>query len=54
VILLAFIAIGQILLEALGVDLASFRIAAGLVLLVIALRIVLEEPRSARHAQFGS
>ena len=46
-ILLAFIAIGQILLEALGVDLASFRIAGGLVLLVIALRMVLEEPRSA-------
>jgi multiple antibiotic resistance protein len=46
-ILLAFIAIGQILLEALGVDLASFRIAGGLVLLVIALRMVLDEPRTA-------
>jgi multiple antibiotic resistance protein len=45
VILLAFIAIGQIVLEALGIDLASFRIAGGLVLLVIALRMVLEETR---------
>jgi multiple antibiotic resistance protein len=46
VILLAFIAIGQIVLEALGIDLASFRIAGGLVLLVIALRMVLEETRT--------
>jgi multiple antibiotic resistance protein len=45
VILLAFIAIGQIVLEALGIDLASFRIAGGLVLLVIALHMVLEETR---------
>jgi multiple antibiotic resistance protein len=44
-ILLAFIAIGQIVLEALGVDLASFRVAGGLVLVVIALRMVLEEAR---------
>jgi multiple antibiotic resistance protein len=43
VILLVFIAIGQIVLEALGIDLASFRIAGGLVLLVIALRMVLAE-----------
>jgi multiple antibiotic resistance protein len=46
VILLAFIAVGQIVLEALGIDLASFRIAGGLVLLVIALRMVLEETRA--------
>jgi multiple antibiotic resistance protein len=45
-ILLVFIAIGQIVLEALGIDLSSFRIAGGLVLLVIALRMVLEETRS--------
>ena len=44
-ILLVFVAIGQILLEALGIDLASFRIAGGLVLLIIALRMVLEEVR---------
>lgn len=43
VILLVFITIGQIVLEALGIDLASFRIAGGLVLLVIALRMVLAE-----------
>jgi multiple antibiotic resistance protein len=47
VILLAFIAIGQIVLEALGIDLASFRIAGGLVLLVIALRMVLAETQTA-------
>jgi multiple antibiotic resistance protein len=46
-ILLIFIALGQIVLEALGIDLASFRIAGGLVLLVIALRMVLEETRPA-------
>ena len=38
---------GQIVLEALEIDLASFRIAGGLVLLVIALRMVLEETRTA-------
>jgi multiple antibiotic resistance protein len=44
-ILLFFIAIGQLLLEALGIELSSFRIAGGLVLLIIALRMVLEEVR---------
>jgi multiple antibiotic resistance protein len=48
VILLVFIAVGQIVLEALGIDLASFRIAGGLVLVVIALRMVLEETHSTR------
>jgi len=37
VILFVFIGIGQIVLEALGINLASFRIAGGLVLLIIAL-----------------
>jgi multiple antibiotic resistance protein len=46
-ILLVFIAIGQIVLDALGIDLASFRIAGGLVLLIIALRMVLQEARAA-------
>jgi multiple antibiotic resistance protein len=50
VILLSFIAIGQIVLEALGVDLASFRIAGGLVLLVTALRMVLEEARTTSNS----
>jgi multiple antibiotic resistance protein len=50
VILLAFIAIGQIVLEALGIDLASFRIAGGLVLLIIALRMVLEETSTTSDA----
>ena len=46
-ILLVFIVIGQIVLNALGIDLASFRIAGGLVLLIIALRMVLQEARAA-------
>jgi multiple antibiotic resistance protein len=47
VILLLFVAIGQLLLDALGIELSSFRIAGGLVLLIIALRMVLEEVRAA-------
>jgi multiple antibiotic resistance protein len=47
VILLLFIAIGQLLLDALGIELSSFRIAGGLVLLIIALRMILEEVRAA-------
>src|ERR1700730_7103050 len=43
VILFVFIGLGQIVLEALGINLASFRIAGGLVLLIIALRMVLQE-----------
>lgn len=47
VILFAFIAIGQLLLDALGISVASFQVAGALVLLIIALRMVLEEPRIA-------
>lgn len=39
-VLLAFIVIGQIVLEALGLGLASFRIAGGLVLLLFALTMI--------------
>jgi multiple antibiotic resistance protein len=53
VILLAFIAIKQILPDALGVDLASFRIADGLVLVIIGLRGA-RRAAQRRHAQFGS
>jgi multiple antibiotic resistance protein len=45
-ILFIFIGIGHIALEALGIDLDSFRIAGGLVLLIIALRMVLEEAQN--------
>src|SRR5207237_2486671 len=48
VILFVFIGIGQIVLEALGINLASFRIAGGLVLLIIALRMVLQEAHDPR------
>jgi MarC family membrane protein len=48
VILFVFIGIGQIVLEALSIDLASFRIAGGLVLLIIALRMVLQEAHDPR------
>jgi len=57
VILFVFIGIGQIVLEALGIDLASFRIAGGLVLLIIALRMVLQEthdPRTDSSAIYGN
>lgn len=43
VILFAFIAVGQIMLEALGIELSSFQLAGGLVLLIIALRMVLQD-----------
>lgn len=42
IILLAFVAIGQLLLNALNIELGAFRIAGGLVLLLISLRMVLE------------
>ena len=45
VILVLFISLGQLLLDALGISLASFQIAGAVVLLIIALRMVLEEPR---------
>ena len=57
VILFVFIGIGQIVLEALGINLASFRIAGGLVLLIIALRMVLQEahhPRADSSAIYGN
>jgi multiple antibiotic resistance protein len=47
VILILFIALGQLLLDALGIGLASFQVAGALVLLILALRMVLEEPRLA-------
>jgi multiple antibiotic resistance protein len=50
VILMVFIAIGQPLLEALGIELASFQLAGGLVLLIIALRMVLAETRPGADA----
>ena len=47
-ILIFFIAVGQILLNALSITLASFRIAGGLVLLAISMKMILEnEPQSA-------
>ena len=57
VILFVFIEIGQIVLEALGINLPSFRIAGGLVLLIIALRMVLQEahnPRADTSAIYGN
>jgi multiple antibiotic resistance protein len=42
IILLTFVVIGQVLLRALEIELGAFRIAGGLVLLIISLRMVLE------------
>jgi multiple antibiotic resistance protein len=50
IILVAFIAVGQIVLNAMGVSLASFRIAGGLVLLVIAMRMILEDEPAVERA----
>src|SRR5262245_61596860 len=46
-ILVVAIVIGQPILEGLGVSLASFRIAGGMVLTLIGLRMILGEPRRA-------
>jgi multiple antibiotic resistance protein len=43
VILLAFIALGQIVLNALEIEINAFRIAGGIILLVIAMKMVLED-----------
>jgi multiple antibiotic resistance protein len=42
-VLLAFIAVGEIVLAGLGIQLHAFQIAAGLILLLMSLRMVLEE-----------
>jgi len=42
-ILVGFVVAGQVMLTAMGVRMNSFRIAGGLVLLIIALRMVVEE-----------
>ncbi|HEV2263008.1 MAG TPA: MarC family protein [Stellaceae bacterium] len=42
-VLLAFTAVGQPVLAALGIELHAFQIAAGLILLLMSLRMVLEE-----------
>jgi multiple antibiotic resistance protein len=54
VILVVAIVIGQLILEGLGVSLASFRIAGGMVLTLIGLRMILGEPgRAERPAETG-
>jgi multiple antibiotic resistance protein len=42
-VLLAFIAVGEVALAGLGIQLHAFQIAAGLILLLMSLRMVLEE-----------
>ena len=43
-ILIAFIIVGQIVLNAMGITLSSFRIAGGLVLLMISTKMILDPP----------
>ena len=50
-VLLGFIAVGQTVLAALGIELHAFQIAAGLILLLISLRMVLAEDM--RHEPAG-
>ncbi|HXE30136.1 MAG TPA: MarC family protein [Stellaceae bacterium] len=52
-VLLAFIAVGEIVLQTLDIELQAFQIAAGLVLLLMALRMLLLDERPVR-AQPGS
>jgi multiple antibiotic resistance protein len=51
IILIVFVVVGQVMLTGLGVTLPAFRVAGGLVLLVIALRMVLsdDDARSGSH-----
>jgi multiple antibiotic resistance protein len=42
-VLLVFLALGQIVLDEMGVELHAFQIAAGLILLLMSIRMVLEE-----------
>lgn len=42
-ILLAFLAIGEVVLEAMGVTLDAFRVAGGMVLLLVGLRMIFEQ-----------
>src|SRR5687767_13591044 len=54
VILIASIVIGEILLKAMGVSLSSFRIAGGIVLLVISMKLILEEEPGREPADEGN
>lgn len=54
IILLAFVVIGQLLLNALDIELGAFRIAGGLVLLLISLRMVLESAHQASEEGEGT
>jgi len=51
-VLFAFIALGQIVLDELEIELDAFRIAAGLILLLMSLKMVLHEG-AAPHAENG-
>jgi len=52
-ILVFFISLGQILFDHLGIGLHAFRIAGGLVLLLVSLRMILEAEVEGVHAEDG-
>lgn len=53
VVLVASIVFGQLLLEELGIGLPAFKIAGGIVLLVISVRMILEDVNEAAGQQAG-
>lgn len=54
IILLTFVVVGQMLLSALNIELGAFRIAGGLVLLIISLRMVLESTHQPTEEKEGT
>ena len=54
IILLTFVVIGQMLLAALDIELGAFRIAGGLVLLIISLRMVLQSTHQPTEERKGT
>lgn len=49
-ILIAFVVVGQVLLEHLGIEMYAFQVAGGLVLLLVALKMILDADPEGGHA----
>lgn len=49
-ILIAFVIVGQVLLDHLGIEMYAFQVAGGLVLLLVALRMILDADPEGGHA----
>lgn len=51
IVLMAFLVVGQIVLESIGLRLGSFQIAGGLILFVFALQMIFGEPKAEREIE---